>query len=254
MPTPFERRYLLLERFLPPLYQLARREVLSHLRRPDRSSPIALLDVGGRKSHTTIAVPADVTISDLPRTTTLQHELNLGVNDQIFDQIRSRRSNVRAVVYDDMTRSALPEAAFDFVLSVEVLEHVEEDDLFVSNVARVLRPGGIFFMTTPNGDFVRNTNPDHKRHYRKADLEALLARHFDQVRVWYAVPESPWRSRGLRSWSPRHPVRTLVSMAAAWVDGVRSRSDSWRSRAVGTHHLFAVCRNETGSDGLAAQT
>ena len=146
------------------------------------------------------------------------------------------------MLFDDMTRSALPTDAFDFVLAVEVLEHVEEDDLFVSHVARVLRPAGTFFMTTPNGDFVPNTNPDHKRHYRRDDLEKILKRHFAEVDVWYAVADSPWRKKGLQSWSPKRPIRTMASMAANFVDGIRSRSPAWRSRASGTRHLFALCR------------
>lgn len=250
MLTAFEIRYLLLEPFLPPLYQIARSQVLAHLPRGSRT--MELLDVGGRKSHTTIGVPARVTITDVPRTTSLQHDLNLGFNEAIRTQIQGRRSNVHAVVYDDMTDSALPDAAFDFVLSVEVIEHVEKDALFVSHIARVMRPGGVFFLTTPNGDFVANTNPDHKRHYRKKELEALLGRYFQQVRVWYGVPDSPWRRRGLKSWSLRRPIRTVTSMGANWIDGQRSRFRAWRSRAMGTHHLFALCRDPIASESRRA--
>ena len=240
MLTSFELTYWGLEPFLPAVHGLVRQE-LRRLTRGSRSRP-RLLDVGGRKSHVTIGVPADVTVSDLPRASSLQEELHLGINDGIIRQTMRRRSNIREVVFDDMTKTNLPSGSFDLVVAVEVLEHVEEDDLFVRNVAKVLRPGGTFLMTTPNGDCVRNTNPDHKRHYRRAQLEELLASHFADVRVWYAVLGSPWRDRGLESWSPRHPWRTLSSMAGNLVNRLESRSPKLAEQPVGPQHLFAVAR------------
>src|SRR5262249_55059298 len=153
----------------------------------------------GRKSHYTIGVPAAITVSDLPRESEIQKKLHLGVDDRIRRQTLGRRSNVVAVVYDDMTRSALPDEAFDAVVAVEVLEHVDDDAAFVRNVHRVLKPGGRFLMTTPNGDVVPNTNPDHRRHYTRRALTERLAACFPSVRVEYAVRAGRWRSLGLRS-------------------------------------------------------
>ncbi len=166
---------------LPPLLRRVRRELYLAL----ESSPTcpSILDVGGRKSPYTIGLPGLVTISDLPRVTEVQQKLNLGLTDQLNEITRSRRSNVKEIVYDDMARTKLPQNSFDLIVSVEVLEHVDEDKAFVANVARVLRPGGWFIMTTPNGDFVANTNPDHKRHYQREQLRALLKSAFAEVHV-----------------------------------------------------------------------
>ena len=234
---PFEFGYLLAEPFLPPLWSQVRRELLEHAPRGAR-----ILDVGGRKSHYTVGVDGRITVSDLPRESDLQERLHLGINDAIAAQLRRRRSNVETVVYDDMTRTELPGASFDIVVSVEVLEHVEEDDDFVRNVRRVLRPGGWFLMTTPNGDFVENTNPDHKRHYRRAELLGLLRRHFDAVQVDYAIPGGRWRKLGLRPWSPRRPVQTLLSMTGNVVNRVQSHRATVPASARGTHHLVAHAR------------
>jgi SAM-dependent methyltransferase len=237
--TPFERAYVFAEPFLPPLYKLVRRRLRALAESAGRTP--ALLDVGGRKSHYTIGVPAEVTVSDLPRASALQKELHLGIDDPIRAQTLRRRSNVRRVVYDDMTRSELPDASFDLVVAVEVLEHVEDDAAFVRNAHRVLRPGGIFLMTTPNGDFVPNTNPDHKRHYTRRHLAERLGESFRDVRVAYAIRAGRWRTLGLKSWSPRHPLRTALSMAGnvvnTWQSG-RVRPDE----AQGTRHLVAEAR------------
>lgn len=39
---------------------------------------------------------------------------------------------------------------FDLVTCMEVIEHVEQPVLFVSHLARMLRPGGLLIMSTPN--------------------------------------------------------------------------------------------------------
>ncbi|HEX8524503.1 MAG TPA: class I SAM-dependent methyltransferase, partial [Tepidisphaeraceae bacterium] len=43
-----------------------------------------------------------------------------------------------------------PDASFDVVFSTEVIEHVESHRTFISESARVLKPGGYIVMTTPN--------------------------------------------------------------------------------------------------------
>ena len=46
-----------------------------------------------------------------------------------------------------------PDASFDWVFSNSVLEHVDEIDGVLADVARVLRPGGEFVLTVPGPDF-----------------------------------------------------------------------------------------------------
>jgi len=241
MLKPFEYFYLLCNPLLPPLYRQVRRELFRSL--DTLEGRPAVLDVGGRKSHYTIGLPASVTISDLPRGSEVQNQLNLGTNDRINEQTRSRRSNVREAIYDDMTRTSLPAGSFDVIVAVEVLEHVEEDEVFVRNVARTLKPGGWFVMTTPNGDAVPIPhNPDHKRHYRRDQLTLLLSTHFKKVEVRYAVKAGRFRSWGLKSWSPRRPVQTVRSMLGNVLNSVQSSGPSVRRDILGTRHLIATAR------------
>lgn len=236
--TGFEWRYSMLAPFLLPLHRQVRRRLQTEAAHFPR--PLEILDVGGRKSPYTIGVPAQITISDLPRESEVQQLLHLGVTDDIIAQTKSRRSNVREIVFDDMTSSKLPDESFNIVVAVEVLEHVEQDDTFVQQVHRVLKPGGKFILTTPNGDCVPNNNPDHKRHYRREQLRELLARHFREVDVAYAIPGGVWRRWGLQSWSPRRPLRTLRGMVANVVNGWQASRPQVRERGDGTRHLFAT--------------
>lgn len=237
----FEIAYLISEPFLPALYEQVRLRLWQLSGKP--GSQLNVLDVGGRKSHYTIGFPFAVTISDLPRESDIQKNLHLGINDEIKQQVLSRRSNIKEIVYDDMSCSNLPSNSFDGIIAVEVLEHVEKDDGFLHHVHRVLKPGGFFLMTTPNGDHVVNTNPDHKRHYKKHQLEELVRQAFGEVEeISYMVADTKQLGVGLASWSLRNPIRTLESMSANLVSRRQSRNKDLLNSKDGTLHLVVVAR------------
>ena len=235
--TTFEFFYLCAEPFCPPL----QREIRTKLKRIVAAGPKAMkiLDSGGRFSNYTIGLPASITVTDIPRNTAVQQALHLGTTDIRMNRLLRRRSNVTEALYDDMTHSNLPSNSFDCVVAVEVLEHVERDDLFVAEVKRVLKPGMTFLMSTPNGEFVVNRNPDHKRHYTRQQLTDLLKQHFTNVEVDYAVRTGYFYGLSLRSWSLRHPLRTLMTMFGAWIAAFQSADKSVPTDHHGTHQLIA---------------
>jgi SAM-dependent methyltransferase len=51
----------------------------------------------------------------------------------------------------DATKIPVPDASFDVVLCTEVLEHVPEPIKVVTEIARILKPGGRLIMTAPLG-------------------------------------------------------------------------------------------------------
>jgi SAM-dependent methyltransferase len=243
----FEATYLGVEPFMPPLYRLVRKRLKRIAQaagpRPD------FLDVGGRKSHYTIGVPARITITDLARETETQRQLNLGVSREMIDAIRRRRSNVQRILIDDMTRSQLPSASYDCVVAVEVLEHIRDAAAFVQQVRRVLKPGGIFLLTTPNADHPGRqgfSGPDDEHYYTRAQLTRLLSASFDKVEVEYATPVGRFHTLGLQPWTLKHPYRTLRAMAANLVNQFKSASPAVRQRAQGTRHLVAQAQRSLG--------
>lgn len=236
----FEWGYLWAEPFMLPIYGQVRARLAGLIN--ERAGRLRILDVGGRKSHYTVALPSDVCVTDLPRRSTLQEQLHLGITHGIIDQTLARRTNIRWIVFDDMTKSALKSASFDLVVAVEVLEHIEKDGDFVAEVARILKPNGAFLMTTPNGDSVDNHNPDHKRHYTGTELTRVLRTSFKEVSVECAVLSGRLHRWGLASWSPVHPLRTWRGMLSNWLNAQLSSRRAVASRAVGTCHLLAMAR------------
>jgi SAM-dependent methyltransferase len=237
---PFELIYLCCEPGLPALYPRVRKTLLNLSRGAKAQAHV--LDIGGRKSHYTIGIPAKVTISELERQSNVQRKLNLGMTEEISSQIQRRRSNIDRVMIDDMTRSSLASNSFDYAIAVEVLEHVEDDAAFVREVRRVLKPNGIFIITTPNGDFVSNTNPDHKRHYRAASLKTLLRKEFDYVDVQYAIPSGKFYDVSLQSWSFRRPFRTMLAVAGGILNSIEDRLTKPTLDGSGMQELIATAR------------
>lgn len=71
--------------------------------------------------------------------------------------------------------------SFDFVVSFQVIEHIEDDGAFVSEIHRVLKPGGRFIVTTPNKKMSITRNPWHVREYTIDELVKLLKTSFGHV-------------------------------------------------------------------------
>ena len=46
----------------------------------------------------------------------------------------------------------VPDGQFDYIVSIDVLEHLREDQPFLRELKRVLKPGGKAVVTVPNGD------------------------------------------------------------------------------------------------------
>ncbi len=80
-----------------------------------------------------------------------------------------------------------PDAAFDVVVSFETIEHFAEQAQFLQEVRRVLRPGGLFIVSTPDRDNYSPSetpaNPYHVQELTEAEFEALLRSRFAEVAI-----------------------------------------------------------------------
>ncbi len=78
-------------------------------------------------------------------------------------------------------------APFDVITCFEALEHVEEQDVLIAVVRRLLTPGGLFLTSTPDVTVYShehgNDNPFHVRELTEPQFQALLGEAFGHVAI-----------------------------------------------------------------------
>ena len=117
--------------------------------------------------------------------------------------------------------SELPSATFDLVLLLEVVEHLEDARLHatLAEVARVLKPGGVLAITTPNDEDLELESricPEcgsvfhqwqHVRSWTADSLQAALEPHgFRVARLW----RGHWDDHHLLGWIYNRAARHLL--------------------------------------------
>ena len=75
------------------------------------------------------------------------------------------------------------EGKYDFVVMIDVLEHLKYDKKALENVKRMLVKGGTFIMSTPNRLSRYRKSENHVREYAPKELEGILKRVFVSVNL-----------------------------------------------------------------------
>jgi 2-polyprenyl-3-methyl-5-hydroxy-6-metoxy-1,4-benzoquinol methylase len=73
--------------------------------------------------------------------------------------------------------------SFDYAVTFQVIEHIKDDKKFVSEIHRVLKPGGKLLLSTPNIKMTLSRNPWHIREYTADQLKTILAGKFSDVQM-----------------------------------------------------------------------
>ncbi|MDX2145685.1 MAG: methyltransferase domain-containing protein [Rhodospirillaceae bacterium] len=97
-----------------------------------------------------------------------------------------RNANLTFVQSADLG-AGLPPVSFDLVTCFEMIEHVDHatQQSTVASIARVLKPGGVLVMSTPNPEVTKfyDANPYHIREMTEAKFRELLAPHFPNIEI-----------------------------------------------------------------------
>jgi GT2 family glycosyltransferase/SAM-dependent methyltransferase/glycosyltransferase involved in cell wall biosynthesis len=118
-----------------------------------------------------------------------------------------RADNLR-FLQGDALALPLADSSVDVVVSFETLEHLDDQNRFMAEVRRVLRPGGLFVVSTPDRSVYSapgtEPNPYHKLELTEPEFRALLLNHYVNVTLLSQRPvlgsvlaaggESGWRS------------------------------------------------------------
>ena len=92
------------------------------------------------------------------------------------------------VVRSDACRLPFRDGVWDIVTSFETIEHLRDRPAFVAEIRRVLVPGGVCVMSTPNAIYTQPIggtprNPFHAHEYEPREFGEELRRQFDDVEL-----------------------------------------------------------------------
>ena len=79
----------------------------------------------------------------------------------------------------DATAITFPGESFDVVVSMETIEHMDDVDLYLSELSRVLKPGGRAILSTPQNSIGHiPLTPAHIHEFTLDELRSCCGRHF----------------------------------------------------------------------------
>ncbi len=98
-----------------------------------------------------------------------------------------RRPNLR-FLYRDIYDTGLDAESFDLVCSLQVVEHLNDPDRFMEEARRVLRPGGLCVITTPNRLILSPglespLNPFHIKEYDPGEFLDFMRAYYPRVEI-----------------------------------------------------------------------
>jgi SAM-dependent methyltransferase len=125
------------------------------------------------------------------------------------------------VTLGEVTALPFPEATFDLVCALDIIEHVDDDETALQELSRVARPGGMLLISTPLhpsrwtpfDDFV-----GHKRRYETAQLLQKLTQQHLTIERSAVFGMQPRSSR-------------LLDWGMWWMTHQRERAMWWYNRA-----------------------
>jgi SAM-dependent methyltransferase len=157
----------------------------------------------------------------------------------------------------DALHLPLADESADIFISLETIEHIEDDAAFVEEIVRVLKPNGLLICSTPNraltnpglGSQNQPFNPFHVREYTPDEFSRMFIDRFSETLLYGQNPTAPGYVKALSRMAkllPNHGAARINQLMKlprflyynrAFADVVE------RHPAREYEYLVAVCRN-----------
>lgn len=121
-----------------------------------------------------------------------RHVLGVDISIEAISHANKRyaaqQANLSFRQADVAALDALPSASFDLICSFETLEHLQAQEAMLAGFRRLLAPGGVLLVSTPDrhnySDVPGFKNEHHVRELYRPEFEAMLATEFREVRLY----------------------------------------------------------------------
>jgi 2-polyprenyl-3-methyl-5-hydroxy-6-metoxy-1,4-benzoquinol methylase len=125
------------------------------------------------------------------------------------------RPNIEFQKADLNQKIELPNAFCNVIVSFETLEHLTNQEMILSEFRRILKPGGMLVISTPDRNLIsgglKSDNPFHLKELTKEEFISLLGKFF-VLEEFYGqgeVKELPWWKKIIKS------LRTITILRKA---------------------------------------
>lgn len=141
--------------------------------------------------------------------------------------VDARAADIRSLPFED--------GAFDLVVSFETIEHVQEPERALDELARVRAPDGHVLISTPNASEYLVENQYHVREFGHEEFVGLLRERFAEVRLLYQhnwLTSAVLDEDALRQADPARPLELGLTKVAGVEPGAEL-------------YLVALCGEDT---------
>ncbi|HEY4364314.1 MAG TPA: methyltransferase domain-containing protein [Bryobacteraceae bacterium] len=166
-----------------------------------------------------------------------RHGWNVTAFDIAPDAMAFAREHLTApnLHYVRASATSMPfaEKSFDLVTAFEVIEHLEDWRGLLREARRVLAPGGVFLVSTPNRVYYAEAraktgpNPFHVHEFDYEEFRESLEEFFPHVRILF---QNRLEAFAFHGEYPEQPAEVRFGLS--------------RSRAAGAHFFLALCGAE----------
>jgi SAM-dependent methyltransferase len=123
-----------------------------------------------------------------------EHVTGVELAGAVVEAARALASATLRFEQGDIARLPHADGAFDLVTCFEVIEHVEDPQAVLAELARVLAPDGLLAISSPNAEHYPEGNPHHIREFATSEFRSLLREAFPSVRL---LAQHQWISSAL---------------------------------------------------------
>ena len=110
--------------------------------------------------------------------------LGVDVSPEAVGEARERAGDLAEFVVGDLHNLPCEDRSFDLVTCFETIEHVADPGRALDELRRVLRPGGLLLLSSPNRDVYISGNPFHVHEYTPVELHDALSARFEHASLY----------------------------------------------------------------------
>ncbi len=113
-----------------------------------------------------------------------EHYTGVDKNTEILSRLSKKYPKSDFLEMDIPHFERFPDESIDTITTFQVIEHIEDDEKFVRETARMLKNDGTLVLSTPNIKMTLTRNPWHVREYTVEELKTLMSKYFKHVECY----------------------------------------------------------------------